>query len=302
MRVIHYQHMGVGVVIAGAQRELGVTAKVLSTAVHPFGFKEDRLFRPLPVPFLGRIAYGVEWLRQLSGFDIIHSHDNYRLPEFVLRRWGGRIVQHYHDPKTSAPLYSDVPSLASVPSIIKAVPNAMWCPLPVDIGMFKPQDTARSKIVVGYCWQPTDPTKRQYIPAAEVEDAVSGTAGRACTYPLTDVMPHQSMAEYYGKLDIWVDRIGLDFYGFAAVEVAAMGIPVIAQISEDAIAYVPDCPFINVKDRGGVKDAIRLLVQDEELRKSLGQRARAFAVRVHDKFRVARLCLSRYEELLNGRP
>lgn len=304
MRVLHYEHMGVGVVLAEAQRQMGVEAIVVSKATHPFGFKEDRLLKEQrkmwhQLPVIGEKLHHLEYLRQLSG-DVMHCHDNVKLPDFVFKGWRKRIVQHYHDPNTSAPLYDGVPSLASVPSIIKAVPNAVWCPFPVDTEMFKPSNkSVRSKVVIGYCGQQVDPTKRQYIPALEIEGAVAEMSEKACTNPLRDIIPHQSMPSYYKQIDVWVDRVGLGFYGFATVEAAAMGIPVITQISEEAMTYVPDCPFVNVKNRSEVKEAVKMLVQNEKLRKTLGDKARDFAVRVHDSFQVAQLCLNKYQELRN---
>ncbi len=99
------------------------------------------------------------------------------------------------------------------------------------------------------------------------------------------------------EIDVWVDRVGHGFYGFAAVEAAAMGIPVITQIGEYEKAFAPDCPFITV-DRTDVAAAIVSLAEDENSRRALGARAREYAVDIHDSTKVARRCLELYESLM----
>jgi glycosyltransferase involved in cell wall biosynthesis len=290
--------MGAGIVLSQALQRLGVDSRVLATKSHPFGFKEDFLFpqkpRFLKGPFAKRFMRSA-W-RKFYDFDILHNHDNYRLPSYVFDHWKGAFVQHYHDPKTTSPLYPDIPSFASLPSIIRVVPSAIWVPLPVDTTFFRPATFARGTVSIGYNYQSLDPTKLSYIPKKEIDLAVEKLRGKAVSCPLTGVIEHKDIREYYRRIDVWVDRIGCDFYGFAAVEVASMGIPVITQIGEDEQKFVPDCPFVNT-ERDGVVEAIKLLVEDETARRELGKKARDFAVRKHDAIRAAKICLSKYEEL-----
>ena len=53
--------------------------------------------------------------------------------------------------------------------------------------------------------------------------------------------------EYWKKIDIWLDRFHLGFYGFTAPEAASCGIPVLCDIEEDMEQYVPNCPFLRTK-------------------------------------------------------
>jgi glycosyltransferase involved in cell wall biosynthesis len=115
------------------------------------------------------------------------------------------------------------------------------------------------------------------------------------------MIPHNMMFEYYGQIDIWVDRIGLNFYGFSAVEAAAMEIPIITQIGADDQKWVPDCPFINTR-REGVTEAIKTLATDSETRRSIGQASREYILKVHDSAKVAEQCLGIYKKLSNVNP
>jgi hypothetical protein len=185
----------------------------------------------------------------------------------------------------------------SLPSVIKAVPNATWLPIPVDTDTFSPERRVPHQGVrIGYSAQSLDRSKQKFIPTREIDNALSRLTG-AEAFPLLDIIQHERMNDYYGKIDLWVDRVGHGFYGFAAVEAAAMGIPVITQIGEDEKTFVPDCPFVDV-DRTGVTAAIVSLVENETLREALGAKAREFTVDVHDSKKVARRCLNLYESIM----
>jgi glycosyltransferase involved in cell wall biosynthesis len=293
--------MGAGIVISQGLQRLGIESRVLATKSHPFGFKEDFLFPKKPKLARGPLAERFRrsaW-RKFYDFDILHNHDNYRLPSYVLDHWKGTLVQHYHGATITSPLYRDVPSFTSLPNIIRVIPDAIWVPLPVDTSFFKPETLARDTINIGFSYQNMDPTKLPYIPKKEIDSAIETLCGRAVPYPLTDIIEHKDIKEYYKRIDIWVDRIGYGFYGFAAVEVASMGIPVVTQIGEEEKRFVPECPFINT-ERNGVADAIKLLVEDDKARRELGKKARDFVVRKHDFIEVAKICLRKYEELMRN--
>jgi hypothetical protein len=196
-------------------------------------------------------------------------------------------------------LYTDVLSFTSLPNVIKVIPDATWVPLPVDTTYFNPEKTNRSTVSIGYSCQNLDPTKSSYIPIKQIDSAIKALDGKAVSYPLTGIIPRKDIKEYYKRIDVWVDRIGQGFYGFAAVEVASMGIPVVTQIGEEEKGFVPDCPFINT-EHDGVAHAIRLLVEDDKTRKELGKEARDFVLRKHDAVEVAKICLKKYEELMQN--
>lgn len=280
---------------------MNIYSRVLSTAPHPFGFKEDFLLPPLRLGPYGTLRRRLEW-RKYYDFDILHSHSESQLPKYVLSHWRRRLIQHYHAAKVTGPLYSaDVPSFASVPNILKVIPSATWIPLPVETEMFSPgskvpHDTVR----IGYCMQSTDPTKQLFVPCKEIDIAAKKLGTKAQLFPLQNIVPHGQMPRYYGQIDLWVDRVGLDFYGFAAVEAAATGIPVVTQIGENERAFAAGCPFVSV-DRTGVTEAIISLVGDKSLREALGIRAREYVTEVHDSIKVAKRCLATYESIMEER-
>jgi hypothetical protein len=297
MKVLHFQHNGVGVILSEAMNRLGTESLVLATAPHPFGFHEDALLphrtglaRPLRV---------LDW-RKYFGYDIFHNHDS-RIPRTAAAHWKGRAIQHYHSPKTEGPVPGAAASFVSLPGISRVVPDSVWIPLPVFTDMYTPDKRESHDVVrVGYCAQDIDPSKPQLIPVEEINRAVARCGSSAEVYPLTGLMDHDDMIDYYAKIDVWVDRVGCDFYGFSAVEVASMGIPVVTQVGEFERDYVPTCPFVTV-ERAEVEDALVDLITDVPRRLELGVKAREFAVETHDALRVAEKCLAEYTRLLEGR-
>jgi hypothetical protein len=309
MKVLHFQNMGVGTMLAAAQNKLGQDARVLTTLPHPFGFKEE-----YHLPRRSGLLHYDRWLlprwdwRFYLDFDFLHSHSMSKLPGCVLRKYKGHFLQHYHDSMMRTPTYgNDTPSVVSLPSLLRIVPNATWIPLPCETEFFTPDRRIHHEGVrIGYSYQTTsnrkgfDPKKPQLIPVKEIGEAVAASKGRLTNYPLTSVLNHADMPMYYGEIDIWIDRIGVNFYGFAALEAASMGIPVITQIGDDEAQYVQGCPFISVKDAKDVKQVISDLSEDEGLRRQLGQKSRDFVKQTHDVMRSAQLCLGRYGDILNN--
>jgi len=288
MKILHWEHMGVGVVLRDAQRSLGAEAKVVSKAKHPFGFEADEYCKP-------HAGWVLSWLKNRK-FDILHNHDNLKIPERIYNSYKGRFIQHYHDPKTAEPLYN-VPSLASTPSICEKVPNSTYMPLPVDTDYFTFKNGRPFlKIRVGFSDLNLDPTKAKLIPKAELQ-AISH---KVRLVPQNQVVNHYAMPSYYHTIDVWVDRIQdedpVNFYGWGAVECASMGIPVITQIGENEESHLDGCPFLNVKKRSQIGSHVDWL-SDEDNYRRVSKKTREYTVKTHDAKKVAKRCLKIYEEM-----
>jgi len=289
--------MGAGVVLSQALNEKGIQSRVIAKKTHPFGFKANHIMNPpwnrFQWVFLKKIGY--------SKFNILHNHANYRLNKRIFENWKGRFIQHYHDLKTQEPLY-DTPSFVSIPTLLKIIPDSIWLPLPVDTKQFNgtPQTHHGKGVVVGFCAQNIDPTKKKMIPHKELID-IANENDKISLLPLKEIIPHNQIREYYSKIDVWVDRIIEEdeggFYGFAASECAAMGIPIISKIDE-SLSYI-GCPFINITNRDALANELNHLAEDEAHRRILGEKARDYAHRIHDSMKVADICLKTYKELLN---
>jgi len=44
LSILHWEHMGVGVVLSQALNQIGIKSRVVSRCPHPFGFKANHIF------------------------------------------------------------------------------------------------------------------------------------------------------------------------------------------------------------------------------------------------------------------
>jgi hypothetical protein len=184
-----------------------------------------------------------------------------------------------------------------MPNMLDRVGDGKFVPIPVDTDTFKPARKRQTDVVrVGYSDQYTDPNKRQYLAISEIKDAISRLDGKAVGVPLNQIIGHQEIPNYYGTLDLWVDRVGLGFYGFGAVEAAACGVPIITDIRESDLKFVKDCPFVNIHSRAEIQSAIEKLVNDKSSRELLAAKSREFIIKTHDWLKVAEQCIQIYQD------
>ncbi|MBA2546427.1 MAG: glycosyltransferase [Solirubrobacterales bacterium] len=125
-----------------------------------------------------------------------------------------------------------------------------------------------------------------------VEKAVSDLRGEGLKVKLDLIegLSHADAMRRFAAADLAVDQLHIGWYGGFALEVMALGKPVICHIEEsepednpfgDALPIVRATPDT-------VKEAIRGLATDRERRLALGRASREFAVAHHDPAVVAR--------------
>ncbi len=104
--------------------------------------------------------------------------------------------------------------------------------------------------------------------------------------------------EQYKKAHIIFDQCLAGWYGFFAVEAMTLGKPVISFIRKPE-EYLPQdipCPIVN-SDPDGLKDALRTLLEQPELRKKLGEQGRHYVERVHSSEAVGEKMEALYKEM-----
>jgi glycosyltransferase involved in cell wall biosynthesis len=119
---------------------------------------------------------------------------------------------------------------------------------------------------------------------------------------LIEGMSQERAAESYRRADVVVDQLLIGWYGVFAVEAMALGKPVLAYVREDLFdAFTPPIPIATASP-ATVKDRLRELLTDQDLRLSLAARARPFVEELHDVRKVADRLLALYEEVLEQPP
>jgi hypothetical protein len=152
-------------------------------------------------------------------------------------------------------------------------------------------------VAIGYSHNPfADPEKLKYIPAEELVKFYFKHPGQVVLIPLSKTLPYGQMQIYYQSLDLYVDRIGLDFYGWQASEAAACGVAVVTQMPNMAELH---CPFAKVKTKEDLPAVLEWLMKPG-YRSAISRDCRSYAAHVHDVKTVTMQCLNRYRRVLDG--
>jgi glycosyltransferase involved in cell wall biosynthesis len=77
------------------------------------------------------------------------------------------------------------------------------------------------------------------------------------------------------------------WYGVFAIECMALGKPVCVYIKEELESYLDPKPLVNTSPER-LKEDLRILIEDIDLRSKLGKDARRFAEQIHDSNKIAK--------------
>lgn len=166
-------------------------------------------------------------------------------------------------------------------------------------------------------WRPVEATgnDRPLIVHAPSDRRVKGTdaliaavarlraRGVGIDFELVEGVSREHARTVYERADVFVDQLLLGWYGGAAVELMALGKPVVAHLADDDLARVPaelrdDLPIVPATTE--TIDAVLhdLLTTRRRELPALGARGRAFVERWHDPVAIARRLAADYREAL----
>jgi glycosyltransferase involved in cell wall biosynthesis len=123
---------------------------------------------------------------------------------------------------------------------------------------------------------------------------------------LVEGLTHVEAQRLYAQADIVVDQLLVGWYGGFAVEMMALGKPVVAYVRDEDLVHIPDAmraelPVISATP-DTITDVLRRLVTDEGRRlPELGRRGRAYVERWHDPRAIAGRLKGVYEEIMQSR-
>jgi len=148
-------------------------------------------------------------------------------------------------------------------------------------------------VVIG----PTDDEKADAVPAAEMDQA------RADGVVLTG--RRSDMPECYAAMDMFVTASWREGFPRAAMEAAAMGLPVVAadvRGNREVVADGVNGARFPVRDAAALEAAVAALVAAPERRAAMGAAGRVKAAREFDQQRVIEITLDAYRGLRRGLP
>lgn len=186
------------------------------------------------------------------------------------------------------------------PDLLEVVPEAALLPQailsPENIAYEPPTDRGTLRVVHG----PSAPLIKG---TSYVVDAVARLRAEGVDIELTLVqgMPHSEALELYRSADVAVDQLLLGWYGVFALELMAMGKPVVCFIDDVARArsQAGDLPIIDATPES-LADVLRGLAGQRASLVSRGLESRAFVQRHHSAENLAARLIGDAEHVRSG--
>ena len=123
---------------------------------------------------------------------------------------------------------------------------------------------------------------------------------------LLEQVPNEQVRTVFQEIDILVDQLIATAYAFSAIEGMASGLPVLANLENDAYtrlfrrwSYLQECPVVSTSPETVVRN-LRLLITRPDLRDVLGRAGRAYAEKYHS-YEAARFLFGCLHEKILGR-
>jgi glycosyltransferase involved in cell wall biosynthesis len=230
----------------------------------------------------------------LYDFDIYHFHsgmDFFRDCRWVrkLSAMGKPIVCHYHGPDIrSRGVIREIHeasglNMTSEFDLLALYPGLRYLPIPFDCSHIKaapgpgPKPGEKLRII-------HTPSNRAAKGTHLIEPVLAQIARqRNIEYLILSGVSHQRVIEEKMQSHIAIEQVG-NFggtgYGVNSLETLAMNIPTITEFTPDYAAFLTDHPFVLVT-KDTLYDQLLRLIDDEEYRKSVGARGRAWVERNH---------------------
>lgn len=125
-------------------------------------------------------------------------------------------------------------------------------------------------------------------------------------FTLIEKLPHREAMARYAECDVVVDQLLAGWYGGIAVEVMALGKPVIVYLREDDLDFLDpemraELPFLRAEPTSIAAAMRQVIAMPRPALHEIGLRSRAFVERWHDPLRLAAKTLADYEKARLGR-
>ncbi len=199
----------------------------------------------------------------------------------------------------SALKYADA-IFVSTPDLIEFIPGSILLPQPIDISKFETmkQRIALSKREGAVMKIAHAPSNRKMKGTQYVEEAVAKlvASGYMVELILVENLPYEEALECCANADIVVDQLLIGAYGQYAVEMMALGKPVVCYLRDDLLEhYGDDLPIINANPDNLV-DVLRRLLDSKDDWHTLGQQGIRYVQAHHDSQVIANRLIEYYQK------
>jgi len=189
----------------------------------------------------------------------------------------------------------------STPDLLEFVPNSVLLPQPLDLETF---GHLRDQVLCHLDDRSNDATIR--IAHAPSNQAIKGTRhllqavealgaeGLPIELVLVEGKSYSDAMRLCASADIVVDQLLIGAYGQYAVEMMALGKPVICYIREDLRSlYPPELPIVSATP-ADITEVLHTLIRDRDRWALIGKEGMHYVDRYHDSVSVARRALEHY--------
>ncbi len=149
------------------------------------------------------------------------------------------------------------------------------------------------------------PTNRSVKGTKYIVDAVSRLQAKNLKFEfiLIEKLDHKAAREVYESLDLFVDQLLAGWYGGAAVELMALGVPVVAYIREEDLRFINPkmkyaIPIINA-DPSSIEEILEdLIKKPKSFLTNLGLKSRKYVEDWHNPELISKKILLEIEEII----
>lgn len=152
------------------------------------------------------------------------------------------------------------------------------------------------------------PSHRKIKGTDIILEALKQLAAEGCDFELELIegLSNDQARLRYEKIDVLIDQLHAGWYGGLAVEVMALGKPVMVYIREEDLQFIPaemkdELPFLRVTTESVTEDLRRLIDMPREELFALAQRSRRYVEKWHDPLRIAGEIKQDYENALRAK-
>lgn len=190
--------------------------------------------------------------------------------------------------------------LVSTPDLLEFIEGSVWLPQPIEMASF---DSIRSglcnekintgqNIIVAHA-----PSNRKIKGTQYIEKAISMLQQEkfAVELLLVENRPYEEAMKMCASADLVVDQLLIGAYGQYAVEMMALGKPVISYIRDDIQSFYPDDMPIISANPDTIYLVLKGILEHPESLNDHGLQGVSYVKRMHDSGMVAKTLLKLYE-------
>jgi hypothetical protein len=137
------------------------------------------------------------------------------------------------------------------------------------------------------------------------EHVIAACEGLDADLEIVEGLPHEEAFARFRNADIVVDQLNAGWYGVFAIECLALGKPIVTFLHDEAVRRTEEAYGVEVPLRSATADtlreALRPLVADAALRRSVGAASRAYAEKLHDIDAIAGQLVGLYDRILTAK-